>query len=80
MKTEVRDIVVGMANQVPGVTGYLATGQLIIMALTGILLIVQVLYYIRKWWREETDWGIRLRRWAEKKGITRPAELMELDE
>lgn len=77
MKTEVRDIAVGMANQLPGVTGYLATGQLIIMALTGILLIVQVLYYIRKWWREETEWGRRLKRWAARKGITKPMELEE---
>lgn len=77
IKTEVRDIAVGIANQVPGVTGYLATGQLLIMVLTGTLLLIQIAYYVRKWWREETAWGRRIREWAERHGLSKP---MELDE
>jgi len=75
MKTEARDIAVAAANQVPGVAGYLTTGQAIIMTLTGVLLLVQIGYYIRKWWREETDWGVKIKAWAERHGFSRPMGL-----
>lgn len=45
--------------------------------LTLIAFILQTLYLLRKWWREETEWGMRLKRWAGR--VTRPAPL-EADE
>lgn len=47
--------------------------------LTGVLVVLQILYLMRKWWREETAWGLRLKRWAESRGLT-PSKAMELDE
>lgn len=38
-----------------------------------IAFILQTLYLLRKWWREETEWGIKLKKWAKK--VTRPAPL-----
>jgi len=34
-------------------------------AFTGVLVVLQIFYLARKWWREETEWGMRLKRWAE---------------
>lgn len=39
--------------------------------------LLQALYLLRKWWREETEWGQRMRRWAGRHGLSKP---MELDE
>lgn len=37
--------------------------------------ILQTAYLIRKWWREETEWGLKLKRWAQRHGMTRPGPL-----
>jgi hypothetical protein len=42
--------------------------------LTGVLVVLQILYLMRKWWREESEWGVKLKRWAEGK-FTRPGDL-----
>ena len=40
--------------------------------------VLQAAYLLRKWWREESEWGAKIKRWAERRGVrTRP---MELDE
>lgn len=38
------------------------------------LAVIQVLYLLRKWWREETEWGVKLKRWAEGQ-FTKPGGL-----
>ncbi|UBB17785.1 hypothetical protein [Comamonas odontotermitis] len=58
--TEARDILMGLAGQVPGQAVFMLTGQWIIMALTIVLLLVQIGYYARKWMREETELGRKL--------------------
>ena len=29
---------------------------------TGIYILVQIAYLLRKWWREETEWGLRMKK------------------
>lgn len=41
---------------------------------TGVLVCLQIMYLLRKWWREETEWGLRLKRWA-KGDFTKPGDL-----
>ena len=43
-------------------------------ALAILLGVLQVAYLLRKWWREETAWGMRLKRWAEGR-FTNPGDL-----
>lgn len=45
--------------------------------LTAVFVGLQIVYLVRKWWREETEWGLKLRQWAGRHGMTKPAELDE---
>lgn len=47
--------------------------------LTGVLVVIQIAYLLRKWYREETTWGLAMRRWLAKRDLT-PSRAMELDE
>ncbi|MGB3069285.1 MAG: hypothetical protein WBC18_12090 [Ottowia sp.] len=82
MKQEVQDIAVEALKASPGIamTGF--TLDKAVALATLIFVLIQVAYLIRKWWREETEWGRKLKRWAERQGITKPAELerVEADE
>lgn len=40
-----------------------------------VLVVLQILYLLRKWWREESEWGQRLKDWAERQGFTKPGGL-----
>ena len=79
MKQETRDIVVEAARVSPGVmlTG-ITLNDLLVLA-TLIYIVLQAAYLLRKWWREETEWGIKLKRWAERHGLRR-SKPMPLDE
>lgn len=62
MQSEVKDIVVEAAKGVPAVAGTVASVMTLnqwIMIGTGIYLVIQVAYLLRKWWREESDWAKR---------------------
>lgn len=76
MKQEVHDIAVELLTKTTP-AGFLAwwSGVSVTAILAGLLLVLQILYLLRKWWREETEWGMKLRRWAEKHGLTKPADL-----
>ncbi|HVR53755.1 MAG TPA: hypothetical protein VMS38_28780 [Pseudorhodoferax sp.] len=50
----------------------------IIAVATLVFILLQIAYLIRKWVREETEWGRKIRRWAERHGITRPMPLDEM--
>lgn len=42
--------------------------------LTAALVVLQILYLLRKWTREETEWGMRLKRWKAQI-FTKPGDL-----
>lgn len=73
VKQELKDMAVQAAVAAPGATwaffSKVTLGEWIALGL-GVL---QMLYLLRKWWREETEWGLRMKRWLQRK--TRPAEL-----
>lgn len=77
MKQELKDVLLQTAVSAPtslyALVSRITLAEWIALAL-GLL---QAVYLLRKWWREETEWGQRMRRWAERTGFTKP---MELDE
>lgn len=78
MKQELKDIAFELATKTVPATLMTWWAQINVTAvLTVVLVVLQILYLVRKWWREETEWGMRLRRWASRHHITKP---MELDE
>lgn len=85
MKPEIRDIAIELATKTAPAGGLTAlsshwwasvnwTG-----VLTGVLIVLQIAYLLRKWWREESSWGLRLKRWASDRGVA-ISKPMELDE
>lgn len=85
MKQELKDIAIELATKTAPAGGLLAwtTNWLSTLnwnvVLGGALLVLQILYLLRKWWREETAWGMKLKRWAENRGLV-ASKPMELDE
>lgn len=78
MKPEVKDIVVELTTKTVPAGGLVWLSNVNWTAfLAALLLILQIAYTVRRWWREETEWGLRLRRWAERKGWSKPIELDE---
>lgn len=79
MKPEVKDIAVQLAASSP-TSLYAIFSQITLAEWIAIILgILQALYLIRKWWREESEWGIKIKRWAESRRLT-SSKPMELDE
>lgn len=75
MKQEIKDIAVELAVRTAPASGIAWYSQISWTAfLTGVLVVLQILYLVRKWWREETEWGVRIRNWAEGK-FTKPGDL-----
>lgn len=67
MKTEIKDIAANVVYQAPAsliAWWQQASATTIIAVVLGVL---QILYLIRKWIREETAWGQRLKRLADGK-------------
>ena len=64
MKQEMKDIAFNVIYQTPA--SLVAWWQQLSLttALAVLLGVLQVAYLLRKWWREETEWGLRLKRWA----------------
>lgn len=75
MKQEAQDIATAAAKLSVGIGGTVITLDHLVAFATLVFLLVQIVYLLRKWWREETEWGRKIKRWAEKHGITRPAPL-----
>lgn len=73
MKQEIKDIAVELATRTTP-AGFIAwwTQMSLTGILTGILLVLQIAYLLRKWWREETEWGVKLREWAVRLGLVKP--------
>lgn len=75
MKQELKDIAIQAAASSP-TSGYaILTGLSVAEWIAITLGVLQALYLARKWWREETEWGMRLKRWAGKHGATKPGDL-----
>lgn len=74
MKQELKDIAVNLAYQAPA--SVIAWWQQISLttAIAIVLGLLQIAYLLRKWWREETEWGQRLKRWS-KGDFTQPGDL-----
>lgn len=70
MRQEVKDIAVEVATKTAPAGGLMvwATDWLANInwnvLLAGVLVVLQIAYLLRKWWREETVWGLKLKRWA----------------
>lgn len=75
MKQEIKDIAVQAAVSTPTTGWAWLTGLTVAEVVAVVLGVVQMLYLLRKWWREETEWGRKLRQWAARARGTRPAEL-----
>lgn len=74
MKQEFQDIAVEAAKATPGIVASTFTLNTMVALATLVFIVLQIAYLIRKWIREETEWGRRLKRWAEGK-VTRPGDL-----
>ncbi|MDR6538863.1 hypothetical protein [Variovorax soli] len=74
MKQEMKDIAFNVAYQAPA--SFVAWWQQLSLttALAVLLGVLQVAYLLRKWWREESEWGLRLKRWTEGR-FTKPGDL-----
>jgi uncharacterized protein HemY len=76
MKQEIKDIAVELATKTtPAVGAAWYSDISLTTALTVMLVMLQILYLLRKWWREETQVGQVMRAWSDRKGLTRPADL-----
>lgn len=74
MKQETQDIILEAVKAAPAVTMTALTMNDIVAFVTIIFIVLQVAYLVRKWMREETEWGIRLKRWAQDK-FTKPEDI-----
>ena len=74
MKQETQDILLEAVKAAPAVTMTALTMNDIVAFVTIVFIVLQVAYLVRKWMREETEWGIRLKRWAKEK-FTEPGDL-----
>lgn len=74
MSQELKDIAISAAQASPGIAASAFTLNTAVALATLLFVILQVVYLCRKWWREETEWGRKLKRWAEGV-VTKPGDL-----
>lgn len=74
MKQELHDIAVQVVKASPGIALTGITLNQIVAVVTILYILLQAAYLIRKWIREETEWGRKLKRWASGKN-TQPGDL-----
>ncbi|WP_067070428.1 hypothetical protein [Roseateles chitosanitabidus] len=82
MKPEIKDIVIEAAKAAPAAGATVLSSPWWVSinwtgVLTGVFIVLQIVYLLRKWWREETSFGIWMRRKVGAPVISKP---MELDE
>lgn len=73
-KQEIKDIVLNVLYNAPASLAawwQQANATTIVAVVLGV---VQIAYMVRKWWREETEWGRKLKRWANGQP-TQPGDL-----
>jgi hypothetical protein len=75
MKQELKDIAIELAVRTAPAGGIAWYSQINWTGfLAGVLVVLQIAYLCRKWYREETEWGQRLKRWA-KGDFTQPGDM-----
>jgi len=75
MKQELKDIAVELAVRTAPAGGIAWYSQISWTAFfTGVLVVLQIAYLVRKWWREESEWGVRIKRWTQGQ-FTKPGDL-----
>lgn len=74
MKQELHDIAVEAARVSPAALVSGVTLNHVVAGATLCYLLLQIAYLVRKWVREESAWGIRLKRWRDNV-FTRPGDL-----
>jgi ABC-type xylose transport system permease subunit len=74
MKQETQDIAMEVLKAAPAVTITGLTLNEYVAIATICFIVLQALYLVRKWIREETEWGRQLKRWALEK-FTKPGDL-----
>lgn len=77
MRSELHDILVEGGKNAPVTGAGMAYGQWALLALGIIYGFIQIAYLLRKWWREESEAGVRMKRLLGKPvtGDTKPADL-----
>lgn len=77
MKQELKDIATQAIYSSPTTSVAWFTKVTVAEWVAIILGFAQLLYLLRKWWREETEWGLRLKRWAGRvpRDTTSPGDL-----
>jgi hypothetical protein len=64
MKQELKDVAIQAAVAAP-TTGWALLTQISLAEWIAICLgVLQAAYLVRKWWREETEWGLSMKRWV----------------
>lgn len=80
MKQEHYDIAVEAAKAAPGIAASGFTLNSLVALLTAIFIALQIVYLIRKWVREETEWGRKIKRWANRKDVDSGLGALEPEE
>lgn len=60
MRTETHDIAVEAARGAPAIAGAVASSLTLnewVAVAIGVYILIQCLYLLRKWWRDEKDWA-----------------------
>jgi hypothetical protein len=73
-REETKDILKHGAFGALPLTGGVLTMDAMLTAASILFIVLQGAYLIRKWWREETDYGLKMKRWANGE-FTQPADL-----
>ncbi len=71
VKQEFKDIAVQAAVATPTSLWALITSLTLAQWIALIMGALQAAYLVRKWWREETEWGLQMRRVA---GLLKPGK------
>lgn len=79
MKQEIKDIGVQTLVAMPTSAWALITSLTLAQWIALILGALQAAYLLRKWWREETEWGVQMRRLTGR-NASRDSTLPELGE
>lgn len=74
MKQEIKDLAIQAVVSSPTSSYAIVTRVSVAEWIAIAMFILQALYLLRKWWREETEWGMRLKRWT-KGDFTQPGDL-----
>lgn len=79
MKQEVQDIAVEAAKATPGLLATSFTLNNLVALTTLCFIVLQMAYLVRKWVREETEWGRKIKRWATGRSSEKDTDLGTLE-